>query len=991
MTHSLPGERAAGAGFQQLAPARLRETNMRKMMTVILVILGLFTACAGNAPQAKADALNDHTVILDESGKIIPWTEEPGQAYGHVMDIAWDYMLNRVPSDSTNGKPTYYSYSYLLPDSQQPYPWPHNPAGSYGMLIESAVKYYGYSGNLGPMRLAQNVATAMLDNGMTPSGWVWPNVPYSSGDAGSLVYQGASYGDVTGQGDGRGVIEPDKVGEMGYGWLQLYRFDGNTRYRDAAIMAANALARNIRPGSAVQSPWPYRVYAETGVVREDYTANVIGPIRLFDGLISLGLGDTAAYRSARNSAWNWMMNFPMQNNTWSNYFEDGPIWPDLSNFDQYSAMMTARYILEHPEYDADWEHHVRDLIAWVETVFAEPAYGANSIAEQIIFHHPMGSHTSRYASVNALLYAATGDLSAREKAYRALNWATYMARPDGVVIDGPEVNHQWFTDGYGDYIRHFMTSLGAIPEWAPKGQNHLLKTTSLIRSITYDAAGVRYSTADSASIEVLKLDFAPRTVTVDNVVLLQRQQLDQPGWTFDSATMVLRVRHDSGTHIGISKPQAIPPDNPPTGATLWPATAIPSTVDAGADSPVELGVKFRSDTSGSISGIRFYKSVANSGPHTARLWSGSGALLATASFGNETASGWQQANFPTPVAVSANMIYIASYHCGGGHYSYNLNYFSGTGRDAPPLHAPADGISGINGVFSYGPAGSFPFKGWYGANYWVDVVFNSASSADTAPPTVTSFIVPASSQTLTVPISTLNASDNIAVTGYLVTETATVPPASATGWSINVPTSYTFGSAGAKTLYAWAKDAAGNVSAGKIATMTITASVSVGSTLWSATAVPEKADSGTDDPVELGVKFITQTSGYITGIRFYKSADNLGIHTGSLWSDSGELLATATFNNETPSGWQEVQFSKPVLIVPLRVYLASYHTETGHYSCDKNYFAGKGYYNPPLYALTDTSYSSNGVYAYGSSSFPNKGWRSSNYWVDVVFQPLASP
>ena len=130
-------------------------------------------------------------------------------------------------------------------------------------------------------------------------------------------------------------------------------------------------------------------------------------------------------------------------------------------------MMTARYLLEHPELDADWERHVRDLISWVEVNFAISAYGANTIREQRAFWYPMGSHTARYASVNALLYEKTGDAVAKEKAYRALNWATYMARPNGVVIDGPEVNNQWFTDGYGDYIRHFMTSLGAVPAWAP--------------------------------------------------------------------------------------------------------------------------------------------------------------------------------------------------------------------------------------------------------------------------------------------------------------------------------------------------------------------------------------------------------------------------------------------------------------------------------------------------------------------------------------------
>ncbi len=95
-------------------------------------------------------------------------------------------------------------------------------------------------------------------------------------------------------------------------------------------------------------------------------------------------------------------------------------------------------------------------------------------------------------------------------------------------------------------------------------------------------------------------------------------------------------------------------------------------------------------------------------------------------------------------------------------------------------------------------------------------------TADTTPPTVTAFTIPSSSSSLTVPITSFTASDNVGVTGYMVTESSSPPSASATGWSISAPTSYTFSTAGTKTLYAWAKDAAGNVSTSRSATVTIT-------------------------------------------------------------------------------------------------------------------------------------------------------------------------
>jgi len=518
-----------------------------------LLLGAALAACFLTASAAEAATINGHTVMLDAGNKIIPWTADPAQGYGRVVDLAWGYLLTSVPNDSSNHQPAYYSHCFIYPDTQQSTDLPHNPAGLYAMLTESALKYYGYAGNSAAIGLAENVATALLNNGMTPASWNWGNVPYASGDSGSLTYHGASYGDTTGVGDGTGVIEPDKVGEMGYAWLQLFRFNNNILFRDAAIAAADALASHVRAGSATRSPWPFRVYAQTGTVREEYCANVIGAIALFDELIRLGLGNTAVYQTARDTAWNWMMTYPMQNNVWANYFEDVAIQQNTGNLTQYSALMAARYLLEHPDYDGSWESHVRGLLAWVESTFAVPAYGANSIAEQIIYWYPMGSHTARYASVNALLYEKTGDVVAKEKAYRALNWATYMTRPDGVVIVGTDpVVWVWFTDGYGDYVRHFMTSLGAIPEWSPLEQDHLVRSSSIVQNISYLTDSIAYITADERSIDVLRVSFTPTTVTVDGQELGQRADLDQAGWTFDVGSKILRIRHDAGTSVQIS-------------------------------------------------------------------------------------------------------------------------------------------------------------------------------------------------------------------------------------------------------------------------------------------------------------------------------------------------------------------------------------------------------------------------------------------------------
>ena len=88
----------------------------------------------------------------------------------------------------------------------------------------------------------------------------------------------------------------------------------------------------------------------------------------------------------------------------------------------------------------------------------------------------------------------------------------------------------------------------------------------------------------------------------------------------------------------------------------------PSTPEVTNDTAsVTLGVKFYSDVPGFITGVRFYKGSHNTGTHVGTLWASSGTKLASVTFSGETASGWQQANFSTPISIVANATYVISY------------------------------------------------------------------------------------------------------------------------------------------------------------------------------------------------------------------------------------------------------------------------------------------------------------------------------------------
>ena len=133
-------------------------------------------------------------------------------------------------------------------------------------------------------------------------------------------------------------------------------------------------------------------------------------------------------------------------------------------------------------------------------------------------------------------------------------------------------------------------------------------------------------------------------------------------------------------------------------------------------------MQFTPSSSGTISGVRFYKVPDNTGTHTGTLWSAAGSQLATGTFTNESATGWEELDFPTPVTVTAGTTYVASYHTSSGHYAITSGGLASAVTNGP-LTAVANG-----GVYAYGSTTTFPRNSYKGANYWVDVVFQSDTS-----------------------------------------------------------------------------------------------------------------------------------------------------------------------------------------------------------------------------------------------------------------------
>ena len=179
---------------------------------------------------------------------------------------------------------------------------------------------------------------------------------------------------------------------------------------------------------------------------------------------------------------------------------------------------------------------------------------------------------------------------------------------------------------------------------------------------------------------------------------------------------------------------------------------------------------------------------------------------------------------------------------------------------------------------------------------------------DGIPPSAPSGLTATATSSSSVSLSWTASTDNVGVTGYnILRDGVQIGTSTTTSYIDNTVASNTAYTTPGYTVIAY--DAAGNVSTPSNPAPVTTPAEQCPCSIWQGGTPTGSVDANDPIPSNLGVQFQAISSGYITGVRFYKEADNTGAHTGSLWSSTGTLLATGTFSNETASGWQELDFS----------------------------------------------------------------------------------
>jgi len=524
-----------------------------------------------SAASQQKEVLIYHSIQTDKSGKIIPWfNANPGTSYSHVMGLVWNFW-DTMRRDM-NGLPYYMNHQVWNPDFNDP----RGIGGDqFAMALSSWRLYYAYSGNERVKANMNFIADYYLTHGLSPHDCKWPDIPFPYN---TYIYSGLYDGDMRA---GRDVTQPDKAGSFALELVHLYKITENKLYLNAAEKIANTLVSHIREGNINYSPLPFKINVYTGqtaLLRDHeftgtwidtagYTTNWAPAMQLFLDLIELNKGNVTAYKSGFQDILNWMKTYPMKENKWGPFFEDVDWWSET----QINAMTFARFIMEHREYFPDWKMDVVRIIEWVHKNFSNDKwekYGVTVTNEQTVYQTPGNSHSSRQAADELLFVKLTGDSILYENAVRELSWATYTVDFDGknrFPQDEP-----WLTDGYGDYIRHYLRAMDAIPELTAPDEDHIISSTSVIQQADYqghlkkyiflgfenvDSNKVKlfYRTFDSTGTEKIKLKKKPSSVLLDYRKMIENKSGEGYEWRPMQGGGLLIIRRLNGKKVILMK------------------------------------------------------------------------------------------------------------------------------------------------------------------------------------------------------------------------------------------------------------------------------------------------------------------------------------------------------------------------------------------------------------------------------------------------------
>ncbi len=553
--------------------------------TSALLLLGMLS---GPVSAAAADAQPvkkyfAHAIVEDRDGVIAPWYHGQNGQLDFRVRIAAE-TLKRYPWAE---KPaTVMAAPHFVFNSS----WGIQPDGTIGInphlddwmnadlgqrsisTLLGFTEYYRYTGDPAAIGVITLTTDYLLDYCQTPADHPWPRFIIS------CPTKGKAYG----RANPHGFIQLDLCGHLGSAVLAAYKVTGNPRYLAAATHWADLLAQHcdLRPGAV---PWTrHAVLADAPKGwSQQATGGVSLILRFLNDMIAMGhRGQDDSLVKARDAGERYLRDVLLPawsgNPTFGRHFWD---WDD-SVYSCSVPGFAAEYMLDRRAAFPQWKSDIRNFMSMffcrssVDPASAGGVYsGAWAVPESSGCCGQSLQASTMLVSPLARYAALADDAWAREIARRESILTTYDAHETGVVEDdihgGANVASGWFNSAHPCPLRMVMGMLAWQPElFGAARENHLMRTSSVVRSVCYGKSRIAYATFDALSPceDVLRLAFSPASVTADGKPLQSRQDAAENGFTvkpLSNGDCLLTIRHDGCREIvveGLDPQETLPQD-----------------------------------------------------------------------------------------------------------------------------------------------------------------------------------------------------------------------------------------------------------------------------------------------------------------------------------------------------------------------------------------------------------------------------------------------
>ncbi len=522
-----------------------------------------------------------HRAVEDKYGVIAPWyTGQDGQFDFRVRVAAetmkrypWvgkdravspapDYVYDGKWHIDSNGKIT------VRPMND----WADGDLGQRAAyILDGMINYYRYSGDPAAFGIITATANYLVNHCETPPSHGWPNMLISVPTMG-VQYGGCRLGPSDDLKDGNGKIQLDIVAEVGLQLVRAYEMTGNVRWYNAAKHWADLLAANRRhdPGS----PWGrYANNADGRGMNGIQTGGVVYILEFFDELIRTGYtGHQNSIVAARNAGRRYFRDVLLPdwtlNDTWGRNFWD---WEDPVQ-SLFPTDADAEYMMNHQDVFPNWKNDARNIIGlYLNHTSVNPGSKSDTYSGAWAYPESSGccglslSYSPMVLASTFAQYGVEADSEwGKEIARRSQMLATYDALPNGQAKDGIDggtpVDGDWFKIAQPMALVYVLKTMAWLPGiMGANRENHIMRTSNVVKHVTYDKGVIAYSTFDAPSpaTDVLRLAFVPASVTADGKQFFQRSDLDANGYTVRrraGGDCIVTIRHDGATQVVVRGP-----------------------------------------------------------------------------------------------------------------------------------------------------------------------------------------------------------------------------------------------------------------------------------------------------------------------------------------------------------------------------------------------------------------------------------------------------